>query len=241
MRELYDALAAKTQQFVVLNYHGSDDRLESIRHRLASTGISTMVEETDSGDPANLGVFYDDETVLEAVDIDDWWPESLTVEHTLEGDGGFEMPTVPDDDTSVVVSPEITRQRLVGISRQFEQRALRAGTGRLSVGFQNLSVLADSPRTQRIYRQLATAGVDVSVHGYPDTQIGDVPYEIIPDETGTFRAYWFMLYDGGGDLSRKAVLVALEQENGYSGYWSTDSTVVDTVYDIARESYPELV
>ncbi|MEF8815056.1 MAG: hypothetical protein V5A55_14770 [Halovenus sp.] len=240
MRALYDALADRTGQFVILNYEGSADRLEAIRRRLASTGVATRTAATERGEPVNAGVFYDD-NLVDAVDIDEWWPETVTVERVLEGEGGIDPPAIPGNDGSVVVSPEATRDRLVGVSRQFEERALRCGGGRLAVGFQNLSVLADSPRTREVYDRLASTGVDVSVHGYPDADVRDVDYDIVPDTEGQFREYWFMLYDGDGDPDRKAVLVALEHEDGiYDGYWSVDPAVVDDAFDIVRDAYPTL-
>jgi len=240
MRALYDALANRAGQFVVLNYEGSTERLEAIRRRLASAGFATHTAVTERGEPTNVGVFHDD-TLVDAVDIDEWWPEALTVERVLDGTDGVDPPAVPGD-TSVVVSYEATRERLVGVSRQFEERALRRAGGRLTVGFQNLSVLADSPRTREVYDRLASNGVDVSVHGYPDADVGDVSYDVVPDTDGRFRDYWFILYDGDGDPDRTAVLVALERENGlYDGYWSVDPAVVDTAFDIVGEEYPSLL
>lgn len=239
MRALYDALADRTGQFVILNYEGSADRLEAIRRRFAGTGVATRTAATERGEPVNVGVLYGDG--VDAVDIDEWWPETVTVEQVLEGDGGIDPPAVPGGDGSVVVSPEATRDRLVGVSRQFEERALRCGGGRLTVGFQNLSVLTDSPRTREVYDRLASTGVDVSVHGYPDVDVGDVAYDIVPDTEGRFRDYWFMLYDGDGDPDRKAVLVALEHEDGlYDGYWSVDPAVVDDAFDVVSDAYPTL-
>jgi len=241
MKALYDALADRTGHLLVLNYRGSAERLESIRRRLASMGVGTHTATTEHGEPANVGVFYGDGPV-DAVDVDEWWPESLTVERVLDADGGIEPPVVPGGDPSVVVSPEATRQRLVGVSRQFEERALRCGGGRLRVGFQHLSVLADSPRTRDVYDRLASNGVDVSVHGYPDADVSDVPYDVVPDTDGRFRDYWFVLYDGDGDPDSRAVLVALERDDGtYDGYWSVDSSVVDAAFDIVRDEYPALL
>jgi hypothetical protein len=231
---LFDALAARTCRCLLFNYDGSSGRLDAIRNRLRNAGISVETRESDLG-PANVGVFVTEGTVLDVIALDEWWPESLSVDGVLTDKRAY-VPEIPESVTeAIVVSPEVSKPHLTALSREFEQRALRSGGGRLAVGFQQLSTFAESERTREVYERLAAAGVDVTAHGVPDVTADSFPVGVSPDETGQYQEYWFMLYDGDGEPDRKAALVAREQDEGsYEGYWSVDAAVVDELTGLAE-------
>ncbi|WP_436935987.1 hypothetical protein [Halovenus marina] len=234
---LFDALAAHTCRCLVFNYEGTAERLDAIRSRLAGSGIGVETRESESS-PTNVAVFVSGERVIDVIAIDEWWPESLSIEGVLDG-RAVNPPEIPDAvAAAVTVLPEASKLRLIAVSREFEQRAMRCGGGRLAVGFQYLSTLANSERTRAVYERLAAAGVDVTVHGVPDASVDSLPVETSHDGAEQYGQYWFMLYDGDGEPDRKAVLVARDRDDGsYEGYWSVDPAVTDELIRLAeRES-----
>lgn len=244
MKPVYEFLADRTHTCTVLNYRGPKERLDAIRSRLGNHGISTRLDRSGSGDPPNVALFHRGDSLVDAVSIDEWWTENPEFDGLLEDDdrGEPEARVPPAAASSITVSKETTRRRLTGISREFERRALRHGEGTLAVGFQYLSVLTESRRTHQVYRRLTDAGVDVTVHGYPDAEIEGVPYAVVPDEAEQFKNYWFMFYDAAGEADRTAVLVARETDAGvYDGYWSVDADTVQSAFELAVNEYPSLV
>ncbi len=238
MEELLAHLRDQSMTLTVYNPTESEARLDEVGARFAGEGIALKTDETEAGYPQDVGVFHQDERVVDAVSFDD-----LTVdaefEALLSGES-VERPTIPVEGTdNVTVSPETSRKRMLALSRRFERRALSHGEGTLHAGFQNLSVFADAEHTQSIYERLAATEVSVTVYGYPDATPGDVPYTVVTDDESIFRQFWFLLYDGGGDDEHKAALVSREQEPSlYGSFWTVDPDTVDELFELAREHYP---
>lgn len=120
------------------------------------------------------------------------------------------------------------RRQLLATSREFEDRALRVGEGRLYVTFQSLSVFA----TQLdLYTTLGEqTALDIHIYGRPDwtTQpIENITYHA--DRSGDLTPFWCMAFDGGGDDSQACVLIAREEGDEYTGFWSYDHALVTDV------------
>jgi hypothetical protein len=241
MDALLNYLRDNAITLTVYNCDESDERLDQVGGRLAGGGIALRTDDTATGRPRNVGVFHRDDEVIDAVSFDDLAEAEADFEAILGG-ATVERPDLPvEQESPVSVSPETSRQRMIGISRRFERRALAEGEGQLHAGFQNLSVLAGSERARSVYERLAGTNLDVTVYGYPDADLGDVPYEVVADEDGVFREFWFLLYDGGGNDDRKAALVSREQEPSlYDSFWTVDPETVDRLFDLARKHYPLL-
>lgn len=242
MKALIERLRDRSVTLTIYNYEGSEGRLDRIGASLAAKGVAVRTDETGEGTPAGFGVFHRDDDVFGAVSVDEQWPEDGDFE-TLFAEGaaadGPELPILPTDETAV--SPETSRERMVGISRNIERTALREGAGRLISGFQDLSVLVGSERTRSVYGRLKDAGVDATVVGYPDADLEDLGFHVFEDGNGTFRDYWFMLYDGNGNDGRKAALVSEQADPSlYDSFWTEDPDVVDDLFSMAREEYTEL-
>lgn len=132
-------------------------------------------------------------------------------------------------------------ERMVRLSREIERRAWTTGDGRLRSGFQMLSAFAGDTQTRNRYVKIVDAGVDVAVYGVPDTDPPDGPYRVVTDDDGTLADYWFVLYDGGGRDGATAALVTEEVEDGrFGGYWTTTPSLVDDLFELAREDHPDL-
>jgi hypothetical protein len=243
MKALLDRLRQESVTLTVYNYDGSKERLETIGTELASSGVAVRTDTTGRGEPANLGVFHSGDDIHGAVSLDERWPAEIDFEDLLEDGDAVEYPSLPVLPTEqVTVSPETTRKRMVGISRNFERLALREGGGRLLAGFQELSVVTESERTRSVYERLAESGVDTCVYGYPDADIGSPSFEVVEDTSEQFRDHWFLLYDGNGNDQRKAALVSEEHNPAlYDSFWTVDPDIVDELFAIAGAEYPDLL
>lgn len=239
MKELLDHLRDRTYTLTVYDYDGEESYLETLGAHLAGHGVALRAVETGAQGPHDVGVLHRGEEVYGTVAPADLLPAD-GFERAMAGEEPFDPDALPvDTEAGVTVSPATSRDRMISVSRQFERAALRHGDGWMRTGFQELSVLAGSPRTQSVYRRLAEAGVDVAACGYPDADV-DGEYGVIADEEGAFRDYWFLLFDGG-DPTHKAALVARHQDPSlYDAFWTEDPGVVDDLVGMARDRYPAL-
>jgi hypothetical protein len=243
MKALLETLRSESVTLTVYNYDGSEDRLEAVAASLADAGVAMTTDTTGRGVPSNLGVFHRGDEVFGAVAIDEQWETDVDFESLL-ADGTTEeqsrLPNLPND--GLTVAPETSRTKMVGISRTFERRALRERDGRLVSGFQTLSTLVSSDRTRSVYTRLADAGVDVTVCGTPDTDLGETAFDVFEDTDEQFSDYWSLLYDGSGNDGRKAALVAKQyQPSMYDSFWTDDPETVDDLFELARAEYPALM
>ncbi len=124
------------------------------------------------------------------------------------------------DDT---VFASLSRRQLLATTREFEDRAWRAGDGLLHVGFQTADAFADQ---QSLYRRLAAdTGLDVHVHLADEgVDAGDVAVHAGGEYADR---YWFVAFEGPGDS--QCALVAEQRDSdddGYVGTWTYDPALV---------------
>jgi hypothetical protein len=125
------------------------------------------------------------------------------------------------------------RRQLLAVSREFEDRAWRVGTGRLHAGFQRPAAF-DAQRD--VYATLADSGLDV--HVYVDGAWSGDPVEGVTthadpdDELGRF---WFVAFAADGD--QDCALVAEERDDGYDGFWTYDRDRVAEIDDHLESTY----
>ncbi|MFT4882000.1 MAG: hypothetical protein ACI9HI_002020 [Salinirussus sp.] len=240
MKTLLERLRDRARTLTVYDYDGSQERLETLAGHLAGYGVAVRTAATDRGKPASVPVFHHGDEVFGTVALDALLPAD-SIERAFSGEDPFDPAVLPFDvDTDVTVSPETSHGQMVDISRQLEQRALDHGEGWLRVGFQELSTVAESPRTKSVYRRLAETGLDVAVVGYPDVSLSDRPFGVIPDDKGAFQGYWFLLYDGGQPEAKAALVAKHHDPSLYEAFWTVDPETVDELVAIARENYPVL-
>ncbi|WP_170977289.1 DICT sensory domain-containing protein [Halorussus salinisoli] len=130
------------------------------------------------------------------------------------------------------------KRQMLAVTREIEDRAYRQATGTLRSGFQSLSRLA-SERGK--YETLAgDTRLDVHVYGEPDRSI-DVPGATVhAEETDEIGAFWFVVFDGGGDDQQTSALVAEEVESdtgSFHGFWTYDPELVADIEGYLRETY----
>ncbi|MFC6785157.1 DICT sensory domain-containing protein [Halobaculum halobium] len=115
------------------------------------------------------------------------------------------------------------RRSLLAVSREIEDRAHRVGTGTLRASFQRFS--AFRPQVG-VYSYLAAdTDLSVHVHGVDDWDVPPIPgvrYHAVDDE---LERFWVLAFDGG-DEGQACGLVAREDSDGYTGFWTDDAAIV---------------
>ncbi len=126
------------------------------------------------------------------------------------------------------VFDSLDRRQLLGASREIEDRAFRVGHGTLRVSFQTLSAFRGEVD---VYRHLASeTALEVHVYGKADwdpPEIANVTYH--RSDEPTVERFWTLAFDGGGDETQSCGLVAREQDDGYTGFWTYDPEIVETI------------
>ncbi|MFW6458666.1 MAG: hypothetical protein ACOCY6_04540 [Halodesulfurarchaeum sp.] len=243
MNELLEYLDTHSRTLTIYDYTGSSDHLQELAQWLGSYGIDVVTAATADGSLDHVAVLDEGETVLGAAAGEELLSR-LSFESAIE-DG--EEPPVPELVESlsadVTVQPSRSVEEMLRVSRDFERRALRAGSGELHAGFQKLSKIADSKRTMDIYRAPAEEGVDVRVYGYPDADLEAVPFTVVEDAQRELEKHWFLLYDGGANPQRKAALVSAErpEEQAAASDPGGEATNPSGVYDSFFTTDPETV
>jgi len=128
------------------------------------------------------------------------------------------------------------KRRMVLISHEVEDRAMRVNTGRLLTGFQYNSKLLDQ---RTLYEQLGTTNLEIHTFGAPDGPTVDIEgVTHHAEDIEEIRRSWFVVFDGGGQDRYKTALLATEQApNQFYGFWSDDPGVVDRIDDYLDRAY----
>ncbi|NEU56146.1 DICT sensory domain-containing protein [Halorussus sp. MSC15.2] len=130
------------------------------------------------------------------------------------------------------------KRQMLLTAREIEDRAYRHGRGTLRTGFQSLSAL----KAQRdLYAALASESLlDVHVYGERDWS-PDVPGATVhEDDADEIGAFWFVVFDGGGDERRACALLGEEigDDSGiFRGFWTYDPETVADIDAYLRETY----
>lgn len=268
MNTLLAYLDEHAHVLTIYDYTGDDETLQELVTWLHGYGVRVQTVRTEQTNPDETGAHR---TPPENVALLHHGGELLGAEtvDTLLAASDFERPletgtvqTSRSDILSaltadVAVKPALTVKEMVRISREFERRALREESGTLHAGFQQLSQIAESKRTREMYTALANTGVDVTVYGYPNVTLDDVPFTVVEDHERELENHWFLLYDGGDNPARSAALVSEERppdersespaehatrpSGCYDSYFTTDPETVETLFELASAEHGELL
>lgn len=131
------------------------------------------------------------------------------------------------------------RYLITQISHYIEEIAWRTGAGTVHSGFRTLSTLRDDAATYGIYTKLLEEGVDVHVYGEADVEVPeDTGFTVHRDDTEELRQSRFVVFDGGGDRTNKAAMIATEEEpNSYRGFWTFEADFVDEIFSYVERTY----
>ena len=132
------------------------------------------------------------------------------------------------------------RRQMLATAREIEDRAYRHGTGRLRTGFQRVAALRDQ---RELYESLAAESLlDVHVYLVPDWTLDMPVAEGITVHTETadeIGAFWFVVFDGGGDADQACALVAEEMDDSgtFRGFWTYDPETVAEIDAYLESTY----
>ena len=118
------------------------------------------------------------------------------------------------------------KRQMLGVAREIEDRAFRRERGTLRTGFQALSAMVHQ---QDVYETLATeTDLDVHVYGRPDWNPPEIPGATVhAEDAAEIGAFWFVVFDGGGDDAQACALVAEEVRDHDSADESEPSPAED--------------
>lgn len=134
------------------------------------------------------------------------------------------------------VFSSVRPRSLLAASREFEDRALRVGSGRLHAGFQRPETFA----TRRaVYERLAERGIDVHVYvGEPWSDAGPPTLSLHTAPGSELTDYWIVAYDGDGEAEQACALLAEERApRSYLGFWTYDRKRARAICAYLRERY----
>lgn len=127
------------------------------------------------------------------------------------------------------------RRQLLAVSREIEDRVYRTGKGTFHVSFQTLSTFESQIEPYR--RLAADTDVDIHIHGLADWTPPTIPNVTYHGYSETsLERYWVLAFDGAGGRTQPCGLVAQEDSDEYSGFWTDDrETVGKILTELAEE------
>lgn len=222
---LIDDVRGRDQQLIVYR-SGGPSELETWTR---AHGITVTVRSLPPGSPDPFIEIVTGGDVVGTVSLD-------TVETLLEPpiqrpgdrDGISEGYRVLFDLLEKTVCSGLTRRELLAVSREIEDRAVRVGNGTLWVSFQTLATFESQTE---VYQQLCTStNLEVHLYGVDDWTPPAIPNLTYHTETATrFEPYWVLAFDGGTAETQACGLVAEEQPEGYTGFWTNNRGTVETI------------
>lgn len=237
LSDIIDRVEGSRRTLTLFNVDVEAAALRAIASYFEPQMVTLRRASTDDGHPRNFAVLHDGEEFLAAEDV-------ATLARYLEGTTAIHRHR-PDE----IAYPEILehvddstfseygKREMIIASREVEKRAWRRRAGELHAGFQQLSIVETQRET---YRRLADTPLDVHVYGQPDQALDDGTVGTIhASPTVEIGASWFVVYDGDGDDSEKAALLAREAgADAFVGFWTYDPALVDEILAYLASTYP---
>jgi len=228
LSEIIEFVKGNEKTLVVFNPPADSTLVSDLREYFTTQNVTVTGRRTASGEPEGVVVLQLDEEVLAAVPAEQ-------LDELLAG-GALRDTGIGIDDTDYheilqhlkeTTFTSYDKARMITISHEIEDRALRVDGGQLYTGFQYASKLLDQ---RQLYEQLATTAVDIHTFGVPDETVDIEGITHHPEDTEEIERSWFVVFDGNGDDRYKTALLATEQApNQFYGFWSDDPGIVDRI------------
>lgn len=240
LRAVLDDVRSEAPTLTVCNYDGPDEVLSELDNYFDRHNVTVRTASLDVESPRSVALLHYGDDVLGS--------ESVTTLRNAIHIESNDVSAFADRQTSALLTQldqsvfgasAADKGLLVDVSHNIELLAHRNGGGRLHAGFQRFSRLIDDERTARMYRRLAAAGIDVHVYGIEDTEIdieGVITHGMSDEEIADS---WFVVYDGNGDPTNQAALLAVEIDGSeqFDGFWTYDSELVGQLDAYLSETY----
>ncbi len=237
LADVIEYVKGNEKTLVVFNPPAGSTLVSDLRDYFKTQNVDVKTQQTPSGEPSGIAVLQLDEEVLASVPLDQ-------LQELVDG-GALEHGGLGVDDAKYheilshlkeTTFTSYNKRRMVLISHEIEDRALRVNSGRLLTGFQYNSKLLDQ---RTLYERLGTTNLDIHTFAVPDgptVDIEGVSHHAEPNEE--IERSWFVVFDGGGQNRYKTALLATEQApNQFYGFWSDDPGVVDQIDDYLDRVY----
>jgi len=223
---ILDGIDGRRRRLVFYNVETSAEHCDRI---IDYVGVHDVIIEytTDERFPESTVAIENGDETLSVDDIEtvaeyiDAWESSLT--------GIGDQPALFGALDETLFRSSNKRQLLLA-SRLIETRAAQVGDGRLSAGFQRLSLA----EPQLSFYTALPSDITVSLYGEPDwTPPADTGIEAYTPMAGTHADYWWVIFDGTAKQSQHAALLAEEQSSGeYTGFWTYRESIVDSLREV---------
>ena len=215
LRELIEGVEAHEKTLTV--FDPASGAVEALRAHFEDRNLAVEVATSDAG-PDGYAVLGAGDEFVSAVAVADLLDPT--------GTGDPYRPILDHLDETMFTSYD--RDRMLGASREIEDRAWRVGDGTLHAGFQSPSNV--EPQRDAYERMGTEEGLDVHVYvapGEPIDPLSEVTLHV--EDCAEIRRSWFVVYDGGGLDEYACALVAEEREGreGFYGFWTYDPVTVE--------------
>ena len=218
--DLFGRVAERRRQLVFYNVEDRSEAVERIIEYVGAHDVDTEYT-TDETIPEPTVVVLDGDQQLSVdcietvADYIDAWESELTT--------GEEPPSLFAALDETVFRSRNKRQLILS-SRLIENRAATVGHGRLSAGFQQLSL----SRPQLPFYKRLPEPITISLYGEADwLPPADSEIESYEPELKEQSDYWWVIYDGTDQPDRHAALLARERTPGeYTGFWTYREPIV---------------
>lgn len=226
----------KEKTLVVFNPPADSMLVTDLREYFATQNVTVINKQTSSGQPDSVAVLQRDGEVLASVPTE-------KLEELLAG-GGIRDTGIGIDDVQYqdilqhlkeTTFTSYDKAKMVTISHEIEDRAMRVGEGSLYAGFQapdKLNLQANR------YERLGSTSLDVHTFAMPDDPVDVKGITHHTEPIDEIEQSWFVVFDGGGKNAYKTGLLATEEApNQFYGFWSDDPDLVDSIWEYLDTAY----
>ncbi|ATW90040.1 diguanylate cyclase/two-component system sensory protein [Halohasta litchfieldiae] len=240
LSEIIKYVKGNEKTLVVFNPPATSTLVSDLGDYFTTQNVRVTSQRTDSGEPEGVVVLKLGEEVLSAVPVEQ-------LQELLAG-GALRETGVGIDDTDYheilqhlkeTTFTSYDKSRMIAISHEIEDRALRVDGGRLYAGFQLPTKLNNQGKR---YGRLAERAIDIHTFAVPDgpaVDIAGLTHHAIA--AAEIEQSWFVIFDGNGDDRYKTALLATEQSpNQFYGFWTDDPGIVDRIGDYLDSTYVKL-
>ncbi|MFB6299737.1 MAG: DICT sensory domain-containing protein [Halobacteriales archaeon] len=232
LSEIIESVESDRKTLTVYNPTDSD-LIEQLRSYFDSQNVEITTDEIPDGAPESFAVLSEDGEFLTSI--------NLSALRGLVGQDASptNIGTDPDysdllahlDDTTFT---SYDRKQMLYTTREIEDRAWRAGRGRLIAGFQNRDALKAQIDE---YEQLAEKDLAIDIFTPIEGPPGIDGVAVHPTFTDEIEQSWFVAFDGAGMDIYKCALLAEERDGSFYGLWTYDPEIVDQLFEYIKQTY----
>ncbi len=213
--DIIDEVANRRRVLTVID-PSDQSVVTELRDRLQTRNVRVEVDNDTSDHPSDHAVVSDSTTgeLLATADL-------AGVE---TGEGLGELAAALD--STLFTSFDI--DRMMGATREVEDRAWRVGDGRLHAGFQRPAAITEQVS---VYEDLTTSDLEIHAYAAPSPAVPDLDGVTLHEaDTEEINESWFVVFDGGPDRLNACALLAEERgdddERRFYGFWTYDPELV---------------